>query len=84
MHGFAFNVSTDLAGFGTIVPCGISQHAVTSLASLGVSHASVETVARSLAVPHFAAVFEVSVEVASPDDTQHLVDRFGAAASANP
>ncbi|MBL0197779.1 MAG: lipoyl(octanoyl) transferase LipB [Myxococcales bacterium] len=85
MHGFAFNVSTDLAGFATIVPCGISQHAVTSLASLGVSHASVETVARSLAVPHFAAVFEVSSEVASLEDTQQLVDRFGAlAAPASP
>jgi lipoyl(octanoyl) transferase len=31
MHGFAFNVNTNLAYFNHIVPCGISDKAVTSL-----------------------------------------------------
>ncbi|MBC6492382.1 lipoyl(octanoyl) transferase LipB [Flavihumibacter stibioxidans] len=31
MHGFAFNVNTDLSYFDHIVPCGISQKSVTSL-----------------------------------------------------
>ena len=31
MHGFAFNVNTDLNYFGHIIPCGIDDKAVTSM-----------------------------------------------------
>ncbi len=57
MHGLALNVSTDLAGFQLIVPCGISQHGVTSLEALGARAPSVEDVARA-AVGRFGEVFE--------------------------
>ncbi|WP_446654951.1 lipoyl(octanoyl) transferase LipB [Blastomonas sp.] len=36
MHGFAVNVNPDLAHFGGIVPCGIAEYPVTSLADLGI------------------------------------------------
>jgi lipoyl(octanoyl) transferase len=35
-HGMALNVAPDLSHFTGIVPCGISEHGVTSLAALGV------------------------------------------------
>jgi lipoyl(octanoyl) transferase len=57
MHGFAFNVSTDLDAFRLIVPCGVSQYGVTSLARLGVRAPSVEEAARASVVA-FARVFE--------------------------
>ena len=36
LHGFALNVDPDLTWFARIVPCGISEHPVTSLAAEGV------------------------------------------------
>lgn len=47
-HGISLNVDPDLSHFGGIVPCGVREHGVTSLADLGllVSMAEVDTVLR--------------------------------------
>ena len=37
MHGFSVNISPDLTHFGGIVPCGIAELGVTSLAQLGIA-----------------------------------------------
>lgn len=36
-HGISFNVDPDLEHFSGIVPCGISEHGITSLADLGLT-----------------------------------------------
>ena len=47
-HGIALNVAPDLSHFSGIVPCGVRNHGVTSLAALGVhtSMAEVDEVLR--------------------------------------
>jgi len=72
MHGFAFNVTTALDGFQLIVPCGIAQYGVTSLAALGIAAPSVEDVGRT-SVVHFARVFEADATMASQTETQALL-----------
>ena len=55
LHGFAFNVCPDLGMFEGIVPCGIADRSVTSVAALtGVAH-DVADVARA-AAGHLADV----------------------------
>jgi lipoyl(octanoyl) transferase len=66
MHGFAFNVRTDLAGFSTIVPCGISTLGVTSLEKLGVANLPSIGDAAKIAANGFAEVFDAEVSWEDP------------------
>jgi lipoyl(octanoyl) transferase len=49
MHGFSVNLDPDLAHFGGIVPCGISEYGVTSMAKLGLKVSAEEWDAALLA-----------------------------------
>lgn len=56
MHGFAFNVTTDLDYFRLIIPCGITDHGVTSLEKTLAVPVEMPTVAARVA-HHFGEVF---------------------------
>ena len=60
MHGFALNVTTDLSGFDFIVPCGIVDHGVTSIAAHSGGAPRVDGVAAE-SLPIFADVFGCSM-----------------------
>jgi len=55
-HGFALNINTDLSYFGMIVPCGITDRGVTSLARLAGRPLDVREVA-AVVTRHFGEVF---------------------------
>ncbi|MGO9316511.1 MAG: lipoyl(octanoyl) transferase LipB [Terracidiphilus sp.] len=70
-HGFAFNVTTDLRDFELIVPCGIADHAVTSLAQEVESPEALPALEElaHLAAREFGEVFgETVVEVGSLEE----------------
>jgi lipoyl(octanoyl) transferase len=68
LHGFALNVTTDLSWFDLIVPCGIEQVVMTSLAEelLRDDHPALEREARQAVTEAFAELFGYQVVVPLP------------------
>ena len=61
MHGFAFNVNTDLNYFNHIIPCGIENKAVTSLQKELGTHVDFEE-AKEKVKQNFENVFDVTLK----------------------
>lgn len=60
MHGWAFNLNTDLRYFEYIIPCGIKDKAVTSL-QRELGRPVDESEVKALVAGHFARLFEVDL-----------------------
>ncbi len=68
LHGFSINVAPDLRHYAGIVPCGISDHGVTSLEDLGVA-AAMDDLDRALRYSfesRFGPVHEAPAPVLEP------------------
>ena len=57
MHGFAFNVNTDLSYFQFIIPCGIDNKSVTSMEKELGRKVNMEEVKEKL-LSHFTDLFQ--------------------------
>ncbi|MEQ9307940.1 MAG: lipoyl(octanoyl) transferase LipB [Balneolaceae bacterium] len=73
MHGFAFNINTDLSYFNHIVPCGINDKKVISLQKLTGNKMDVQEVKKRIVV-HFMDVFDVQIK--SKGGRQELEKNF--------
>jgi lipoyl(octanoyl) transferase len=73
MHGFAFNVNTDLTYFDHIVPCGIRGKNVTGLSKILRKSINVDDVKSRIAC-HFSEQF--GTDITEPSDEENLLARL--------
>ncbi len=79
MHGLALNLNTDLSWFGHIVPCGIADRGVTSLAHELGARVNEETATRRF-LAHFAAIFGLALDARHGADARARLDALAPAA----
>jgi lipoyl(octanoyl) transferase len=77
MHGFALNLCPDLALFQHIVPCGIREHGVSSVAELTGAQPNVREAAER-AIFHFNQVFDAEAQPLRTPSASWLRGEFDA------
>lgn len=80
MHGLALNLTTDLTFFDHIVPCGIADRGVTSLAAETGRPVDASAV-RARFLHHFADRFEADLTVLDGAAAREALDAYTAAAA---
>lgn len=73
MHGFAFNVNTNLEHFTWITPCGIADKGVTSLQKLMGCPLDLSSVNRQV-VKYFADVFDLVPEILESSQLNQILE----------
>ena len=73
MHGFAFNMNTDLSYFDYIVPCGLTNREVTSLARETKSPANEQEVIKAV-VSQFSDVFDVQTDTLELNQSMEFLE----------
>lgn len=76
MHGFAFNVNTDLSYFDHIVPCGIRDKKVTGLSKILGKTVDMDEVKHRI-VHHFSEQF--GADISDSSDKDQLMMKLGEA-----
>ncbi|MEI7906763.1 MAG: lipoyl(octanoyl) transferase LipB [Bacteroidota bacterium] len=82
MHGFAFNVNTDLTFFDRIIPCGIFHKGITSLQNVLGKTIEIADVHQHL-IKHFSNIFSFEVKQISKEQLLSLLHHTEVAVEEN-